>query len=260
MTLESLRYDGAPQRRTQIMAALRRSGFLSVTDLAEQLGVSPMTVRRDLRRLAETGEAMLVHGGVSLPPDGPAGPTFALRAQAHPEAKRAVGRAAAGLVRPGDTIGVDSGTTAVAVAHALPDEFDGCLVTHSVPVLAHMLGRPRARVIGIGGELLHENQAMVGFAALDLLQRMRVRMLFLGASAVDERGVYARSEVELTAKHAVMDIADEIVLVVDGSKFTASAPVRVCAFDRIDTLVTDVDLPPAVADAARRSGTRLVRA
>ncbi|MER5455626.1 DeoR/GlpR family DNA-binding transcription regulator [Micromonospora sp. NPDC002389] len=260
MTLESLRYDGAPQRRTQIMAALRRSGFLSVTDLAEQLGVSPMTVRRDLRRLAERGEAVLVHGGVSLPPGGAAGPSYLHRAQVNPEAKLVVGRAAAALVAPGDTIGVDSGTTAAAVAHCLPDDFDGCLVTHSVPVLAQMLGRPRVRVIGLGGEVLHENQAMVGFAALDLLQRMRVRMLFLGASAVDARGVYVRSEVELTAKHAVMEIADEVVLVADGSKFDASAPVRVCAFDRIDTLVTDVDLPPAVADAARRAGTRFVRA
>lgn len=260
MALESLRYDGAPQRRTQIMAALRRSGFLSIGDLAEQLGVSPMTVRRDLRRLADRGEAVLVRGGVSLPPGGPAGPGYASRAQVNPEAKLAVGLAAARLVQPGDTIGVDSGTTAAAVAHALPENFNGCVITHSVPVLAHLLGRPQARVIGIGGELLHENQSMVGFAALDLLRRMRVRMLFLGASAVDARGVYVRSEVELTAKHAVMEIADEVVLVVDGSKFTASGPVRVCAFDRIDTLVTDVDVPPAIAAATRRAGTRVVRA
>ncbi|HEY0698605.1 MAG TPA: DeoR/GlpR family DNA-binding transcription regulator, partial [Micromonospora sp.] len=180
MSVEPSRPESAPRRRTQIMAALRRAGFLSVAELSAQLGVSQMTVRRDLRQLAEANEVVLVHGGVGLPPGGAAGPGFASRAQLHAEAKLAIGAAAARLVRPGDTIGVDSGTTAAEVAQALPAEFDGCVVTHSVPVLAHMLSRPRARVIGIGGELLHDNQAMVGFAALDLARRLRIRTLFLG--------------------------------------------------------------------------------
>jgi DeoR/GlpR family transcriptional regulator of sugar metabolism len=258
--MESLRYDSAPLRRSRIMAALRRAGFLSVLDLSAQLGVSSMTVRRDLRRLAASGEVVLVHGGVSLPPGGVAGPGFASRALAHTEAKLAIGAAAARLVAPGDTIGIDSGTTAAEVAHALPADFDGCVVTHSVPVLGHMLSRPRARVIGIGGELLHDNQAMVGFAALDLVRRLRVRLLFLGASAVDERGAYVRSEVELSAKHALMEIADEIVLLADASKLVATAPVQVCGLDRIDTLVVDAPLPEDVAAAVRHNGIRLITA
>ncbi|MEU2611016.1 DeoR/GlpR family DNA-binding transcription regulator [Micromonospora sp. NPDC007271] len=256
--MESSRYESARRRRTEIMAALRRAGFLSVVDLSAQLGVSQMTVRRDLRQLAESNEVLLVHGGVSLPPGGVAGPGYATRAQSHAEAKLAIGRTAAGLVRPGDTIGIDSGTTAAEVAHALPAEFDGCVVTHSVPVLAHMLSRPRARVIGIGGELLHDNQAMVGFAALDLTRRLRIRTLFLGASAVDERGIYVRSEIELSAKHALMEIADEIVLVVDASKLTSTAPVQVSELDRIDTLVVDAALPGPLAAAVRRNGIRVV--
>ncbi|SCF47864.1 transcriptional regulator, DeoR family [Micromonospora matsumotoense] len=255
-----MRYDGAPLRRTHIMAALRRAGFLSVADLSAQLGVSPMTIRRDLRRLADNGEVLLVHGGASLPPGGAGGPGYTSRALSHADAKRKIGVAAARLVQPGDTIGVDSGTTAAEAAHALPEDFDGCVITHSVPVLAHMLSRPKSRVIGIGGELLHDNQALVGFAALDLVRRMRVRLLFLGASAVDERGAYVRSEVELSAKHALMDIADEVVLLADTSKLTASAPVLVCGFDRIDTLVVDGPLPDAAATAARRTGTRVLTA
>ena len=77
-----MRYDGAPQRRSHIMAALRRAGFLSVVQISEQLGVSQMTVRRDLRRLAEGGEVVLVHGGVSLPPGGTTGPGYASRQRA----------------------------------------------------------------------------------------------------------------------------------------------------------------------------------
>ncbi|MDT0528875.1 DeoR/GlpR family DNA-binding transcription regulator [Micromonospora sp. DSM 115977] len=260
MSVQTSRYESAPRRRTQIMAALRRAGFLSVAELSAQLGVSQMTVRRDLRQLAESHEVTLVHGGVSLPPGGVAGPGFASRAQTHTQAKLAIGAAAAALVQPGDTIGIDSGTTAAEVAHALPAEFEGCVVTHSVPVLGHMLSRPRARVIGIGGELLHDNQALVGFAALDLTRRLRIRMLFLGAGAVDERGVYVRSEIELSAKHALMEIADEIVLVVDASKLTATAPVQVCGLDRIDTVVVDAPLPEAVATTVRRNGIRVITA
>ena len=260
MSVQSSRYESAPRRRTQIMAALRRAGFLSVAELSAQLGVSQMTVRRDLRQLAESHEVTLVHGGVSLPPGGVAGPGFASRAQTHTQAKLAIGAAAARLVQPGDTIGIDSGTTAAEVAHALPAEFDGCVVTHSVPVLGHMLSRPRARVIGIGGELLHDNQSLVGFAALDLTRRLRIRMLFLGASAVDERGVYVRSEIELSAKHALMEIADEVVLLVDASKLTSTAPVQVCGLDRVDSMIVDAPLPEVVATAVRRNGIRVITA
>jgi len=253
-----LRYEAAPRRRAAIVDALRRSGHVSVSQLSGRLGVSEMTVRRDLRRLAETGEVLLVHGGASLPPGSRANPAFSARSRENAEAKRRVGAAAAALVRPADTVGIDAGTTALEVANALPDDFAGCVVTHSVPVLATMLGRPAVRVIGIGGELFHDNQAMIGPSATQFIAGLRLRLLFLGVTALDERGVYVRSELELAVKKALIDAADEVVLVCDSSKQDSSGTVRVCGLERLDTIVVDAPLRGAVAMAARRNGTRII--
>jgi len=99
---------------------------------------------------------------------------------------------------------------------------------------------------------------MVGGRAAEQLRGLRLRLLVLGAGAVDAEGVYARSQIELEAKRVLLEIADEVVLVADAGKLTASAPVRVCGLDRVDTWVVDRPLPAALAETTRRNGSRVV--
>lgn len=260
MTSRALRYESARERRELILEALRSNGFLAVADLTHELGVSDMTVRRDLRKLAEVGEARVVRGGVSLPHGafGPAG--FSGRANTHTDAKRGIAAAARELVGAGDTIAIDAGTTAYELGAALPDGWGGCVVTHSVPLLHLMLDRPTARVVGLGGDLFAESQAFVGPMTVDAAARVRVRTFFLGAAAIDERGIYVAMDVERPTKQALMDIADEVVLLVDHGKFRTSAPVRLCPLARLHTVVTDRPPGAAVSERLTTEGIRLVLA
>ncbi|MBB3664239.1 MULTISPECIES: DeoR/GlpR family DNA-binding transcription regulator [Prauserella salsuginis group] len=249
-----LRYDDAPARRGVILEQLHTAGFLAISDLSKQLGVSDMTVRRDVRRLERDGKVRVVHGGVSLPPaDQP--PAFEGRVRARHEAKQRIGAHAAGLLAGSDTIAVDAGTTPYELALALPDDFAGSVVSHSVPVLQRMLSLPAARTVALGGDLNHDSQAFVGPITVDTAAQLRVKTFFLGAAAVDERGVYVATDRERPTKLALMDIADRVVLLADHSKFDAAAAVLLCPLSRLDTVVTD--RRPALADLFDGAGVQL---
>ncbi|MGN6688068.1 MAG: DeoR/GlpR family DNA-binding transcription regulator [Actinomycetales bacterium] len=256
----SMRYDRAPDRRARILETVAAHGFVSVTALAADLGVSDMTIRRDLRRLSAAGEVRVFHGGVSLPHATLRTSEFVSRAESNAEAKSRVSERAAQLVREDDVVAIDAGTTAFGVVTALPPSFRGTVVTHSVPAIQHLLHRPDARLVGLGGELYPPSQAFVGQAAVDQAQHVRVRVLILGAAAVDARGVYAEADVERSVKLALIDAADDVVLVVDSTKFTARASVRLCGLERLTHLVTDAPPPPALRRQLRQDAVEVILA
>jgi DeoR family fructose operon transcriptional repressor len=258
VSLESMRYDTAPGRRQLIMERLRETGFISVADLTHDLGVSDMTVRRDLRKLEQQGEVRVVHGGVSSLHGPMHTPAFVSRASMDASAKKAIANTARTLVGDTDTIAIDAGTTTYALAQVLPHSYEGTIVTHSVPVIQLLLNRGQGRVVGLGGELLHESQAFAGQMTVDAARGLRVTTLFLGAAAVDERGVYVATDNERPTKLALIDIADQVVLLADHTKFAASAPVLLCPHERITTLVTDTEPSRAAAEHLRTTGTRII--
>lgn len=258
MSDAALRYDAAPRRRDVILERLRANGHVSVSEVSQALGVSEMTVRRDLRRLAESGDVTLVHGGASLPAGSHGRPVFGARALVNAEAKRRIGAVAAAMVAADDTVGIDAGTAALEVAHALPDDFPGCVVSHSVPVLAALLPRLATRVIAIGGEMSHDNQALIGPSAAHFVRDLRLRLFMLSVTSIDDRGVYVRSELELSVKRAMLDVAQDVVLVCDAGKEGGPGTVRVCDLDRIDTVVTDAPMSEALTRRLHTAGTRVV--
>jgi DeoR/GlpR family transcriptional regulator of sugar metabolism len=244
-----MRYEAAPARRQAILDRVRATGFCSISDLAADLAVSDMTVRRDVRRLDDLGEVRAVHGGVSMPP----GQDFGARAHTNAGSKGRIGAAAAALIRPGETIAVDAGTTAYALVNALSDGFTGSVVTHSVPVMQALLDRPGIRCVGLGGDLYAPSRAFAGPATVEAAARLRVRWCFLGAAAVDDRGCYGAYDLERPTKQALMDIADHVVLVADAGKFAESAPVLLARLDRLHTVITDAEPPRALRAALAKA-------
>jgi DeoR/GlpR family transcriptional regulator of sugar metabolism len=242
----ALRYDSAPARRQSILDAVKTSGFVSVTDLTRLLGVSDMTVRRDLRKLEQRGKVRVVHGGVSALTRPLHSPTFAGRAETHADGKRVIGEAIARDVSADATIAIDAGTTTYAAVQALPDTFHGTVVTHSIPVMQLLLHRELRRVVGLGGELLPDSQAFIGPRTVDAVKGLRVQTLLLGAAAADHRGIYVASDNERPTKLALMSIADRVVLLLDATKFASGAPVLLCTWDAISTLVTDAPVPSKI--------------
>lgn len=257
MPEEPLPRRSATARREEILRRLHAAGFLSVTALTHDLGVSDMTVRRDLRLLEAAGQVRVVHGGASLPHGVLRTADFASRGHRESSAKQRIARHAVSLAGPGSTLVVDAGTTPYELAAALPDSFDGTVITHSVPVLQRSLHLESARVIGLGGELLGDSQALVGPAAVEALTGLRADFAFLGAAAVSPRGVYVARALERPTKLALMEAADRVILLVDHTKFTARAPVRLAPLEALDVLVTDARPPRDVASALRAAGVEV---
>lgn len=258
MTTAATAHRTGIARREEIMRRLQAAGFVSVTHLTRELGVSDMTVRRDLKRLAEAGELRVVHGGASMLHGTLRTADFASRGERELQAKRRIARRAIDIIEPGATIAVDAGTTSFELAAALPESFDGCVITHSVPVLQHMLHLPASRVIGLGGELLADSQALVGALTVQALSGLHADAVFLGAAAVNGRGIFVATDHERPTKQALCDIADRVVLLADHSKFSASAPVRLAPLGLVDVLVTDAPVQPVLGAALRDAGVAVV--
>ena len=252
------RRESGPQRRERILALMRVNGFQSVTQLVELLDVSDMTIRRDLRRLAEEGEVRVVHGGASLPHATLRAADFTRRGQYKQSAKQHIGRAALATVAPHATIGIDAGTTTFEIAAALPVTFTGTVISHSVPVLQHMRTYAGARVIGLGGELLSWSQAFVGSAAINALAELHADTVFVGAAAVGASGLFVATDRERPTKRALMASTDRVVLLADRTKFSAAAPVRLCPWDEIDLLVTDAEPPAEIARSCAKAQVEII--
>ena len=254
----TLRYLDAPERRRRIVQRLRDSAFVPVADLAATLSVSDMTIRRDLRLLEQSGDVRVVHGGASLRHGTLQTPSFLARADTQSTAKRRIAAAASAMVGPRDTLALDSGSTCFEMAAALVDVgFAGTLVTDSVPVVQRMLHHAQIRVVCLGGELVHERQALIGPAGIEQVARLRVDTFFLGAVAVDERGVYVNEEMEVATKVALMDAAAAVVLLLDSSKLAGSAAVVLCPLDRLTGVVTDTRPARRVGRWFRTAGVQV---
>ena len=217
-----------------------------------------MTVRRDLRRLAETGEVRVVRGGVSLSHGTLRTSDFLHRARAAADAKRLIATRAAELVLPGDTVAVDSGTSTFELAASLPETFAGSVITHSVPVIQLMLHRLKTRLIGLGGELVGPSQAFAGPMTVAAASQLKTRLFFMGTTAIDESGLYLHTDIERPTKEALMKSAQCVVLLAHSEKFQQTAAIRLCPLDRLGIVVTERRPPEPVATALAAANVKVI--
>jgi DeoR/GlpR family transcriptional regulator of sugar metabolism len=257
MEKSSPRCRSANQRRASILSALRAEGFLSVAQLSRMSVVSPMTIRRDLQRLEQDGQVRTVYGGacLSVPALHEAGRWVGAGAAD----EVGIGRRAAALVGPADTIAVDAGRLGFEVARALPEDFRGTVVTHSVPAIQLLMSRPRPpRVVGLGGELVTRISAFVGTGTVAAAQSVRVELFFLAADALDHRGAYARSDAEASVKRALLTVAGRSVVMARHDCFTDSAPLMLGPLGRFHALVTGERPPSRMERVLRGAGVDLL--
>lgn len=257
MEHSSLRYRNAAERRESMILALRTEGFLSIADLSRELGVSHMTVRRDLQHLEHSGQVRMVYGGASL--SLPAMHDSGRWVNSNAANESRIGKCAAALVGETDAVAIDAGRLGYEVARALPEEFRGTVVTHSIPVIQLLMSRSRPpRVVGLGGELVADRAAFIGASTVAAIAGVRVATLFLAADALDDRGAYAHSDAEASVKRALLQIAARTVVVARHDSFADSAPLLLGALDRVATLVTDQGPPNKLERALRQAGVHVL--
>ena len=235
------------ERRQAILERLGRDGKVVVTDLGSSLGVSLDTVRRDLQELADAGLVRRVHGG-ALPPAVGSRP-YAVRREQAPAAKAAIARATAGLLRDGQVILLDAGTTTLEVARHLHDDLHATVVTNSPPIAVALAEHPSVGVTMLGGTLDKESQALVGAATVDALRSVRADVLILGVCSLHpEMGITVLDLEESYVKRAMIANAVEVVAVSSAEKIGSAGPYVVGSVDELTHLVTEsssaLDLEP----------------
>lgn len=233
------------QRRTAEL--ILRQGSASVPELAKALGVSEATVRRDLDFLAESGLVERVRGGACRPRGARAeadAAAFDVVASQEPSEKRNIARAAAKLVRDGDVVAMDIGTTVFSMCQYLRNR-ELTVVTASLAVVRELAGSPGIDLIVMGGVLRPSYHSMVGVLTESCLRQVRVDVAFLGAAGVRSDGtVLDSTHSEVPVKRAMIDIATKAWLLADHNKFPGMGFLEVAPISRFSGLVTDRPLAP----------------
>jgi DeoR/GlpR family transcriptional regulator of sugar metabolism len=247
------------QRKAHILDLLRREGQVVARRLSQDLQLSEDTIRRDLRELAAEGLLQRVHGGAL--PASPAVADFALRRRVAPAGKAAIGRTAAAMVRPGQVVFVDGGTTAVQLARHLPRELEATVVTHSPSVAVELVEHRGVAVELIGGRLFKHSVVAVGAAAIEAIARIRADTYFMGVTGVHpEVGLTTGDPEEAAVKRTLCRFAAETVVLASHEKLGAASPFVVVPLSEVETLVVEPTTTDQVADAYRRLGLTVVLA
>ena len=248
----------APMRRSEIVRIIERDGFASVAAISDSLGVSEMTVRRDLDVLCDEDVVARTFGGAMRRERYDAEePALERRIAVNAAAKGAIARVAAAMVGEGETLGLDVGSTTLALAEILAARTDLRIFTNSLRAVA-VLGGSRSPVYVPGGKVREDELSIVGATAVDFLRDFEFDRTFLGVSGISERGVYDYSVEDTEVKRALMEQAGTVVLLCDAGKFARRALSRVAGLEGIDILVTDAAPPPPLADALAAADVEVV--
>jgi len=236
-------------RQEEILRILEMRERMSVTDLTDRLGVSEVTIRKDLTALEERGFLVRTRGGARRAEDRSRVFPMASRRSTRMSVKRLIGAAAARLVRAGETVFIDSGSTCLEVGRALTG-IDIRVVTNSLDLLGE-LARHGTAVIGVGGTLRHEAGSFIGPIAVESLRRFNIDRAFVGTSGITADGAFsAQNTFESDVKRAAIAQAARVAIVADASKIGQSAFSIFASPGDVHVLV--IDDTPASRDFAQR--------
>lgn len=246
------------QREMAILDELKVSGSCRIQDLARRLEVSEETIRRNVKKLAGRGLVRKVHGGVYLPDTIQEAP-FAQRMDENPDAKRLIAGQLARMIKNGDSLILDIGSTTAYVARALRGHHDLFVVTNSVAVAQMLATRNNNRVFMAGGELRAHDAGAFGREAIAFVRQFSVQYAVLSAAAIDaENGFMLFDLQEAEFSREIIQRSEKSIVAADATKFGRRAPVRVDDPGVVDTLVTDAAPPDDLAAYLAEAGVKVV--
>ena len=246
------------QRKKLLLARLAAEGQLVAKPLAHELGTSEDTIRRDLRELAAEGRLQRVHGG-ALPASAAMG-DLAVREQVSAADKVALGRFGASLVRSGQVVILDGGTTALQVARHLAPGVRATVVTHSPTVAIELAQHAGIEILMLGGRLFRHSMVNVGADVIAAASRLRADLFFLGATGVHpEAGLSTGDAEEAAVKRALHQRAAETVVLASSEKLMAASPFVIAPLAAASLLAVPRATPARVTRARRAGGVEVRR-
>lgn len=258
-TRDDARAQPPDVRRAELLRYLREHEGATVGELARVLGVSVVTIHRDLDRLARDGLVQRVQGGARVAGDVSEVSNWSRRRKTADVQKRAIAAHAARLVEHGETIFVDSSSTGLAFAEQLARRrgLGLTLVTNS-PGIAYRLDAPSIHIVVTPGELHQELRLICGHWTIEFLSRLKFSRSFIsGASLHHEQGLGSMTRYLADVLNAARAASGETIALVDSSKFERTSLLQIARVDELDLIITDDLIEPSVADAFAGVGARL---
>ena len=244
-------------RHNHLIETARKHGFVHVADIAAELGVSEMTIRRDLIELEREGTLSRTRGGAV--PDGEAAaivdqqePAFAARLRNHEDEKRRIARAAAELVDRRLSVALDVGSTTYLLAETLADRNAVKFFTSSLRS-ALLLGEAGREVYVPAGQIRGEEMSICGASAREEFERYWFDICFIGVSGITAEGMFDYSLDDSELKRVYLRRSDRKVLLCDSSKFHHMSLIKIADLQEIDLLISDTAPPPDIAAALAKA-------
>jgi DeoR family ulaG and ulaABCDEF operon transcriptional repressor len=237
----------AAERERAILELLERRGFVALRDLERSVDATPATLRRDLERMAGEGLLSRVRGGAKLPPPTArneraplqlAGVPFHENIRLNREQKEAIGRTAATLCDPGSAVMIDGGSTTLQMCPHLAG-LNLQVLTNSLHIVSALLPQAGTRIFVPGGAVFREQDIVLSPSGDDLMPRFHAPKLFMGAAAVGAQGLMQADVILVAVERRLIERAEEVIVLVDSSKFHGSSGNVVCARADVDVVVTD---------------------
>jgi DeoR family glycerol-3-phosphate regulon repressor len=244
-------------RQLKLLEVVRSHGSVTVEALADQLGVTLQTVRRDVQRLAEEGLLARFHGGVRVPSSTTENIAHQQRESLHAGGKAAIARAVAAAVPNDCSLIINIGTTTEAIARALLGHTGLRVITNNLNVAAIMSSNPRCEVIVAGGVVRTRDRGIIGEPAVDFISQFKVDIALIGISGIEADGSLRDFDYrEVKVAQTIIQHSREVWLAADHSKFMRPAMVELATLSQIDRLFTDQPppdpFPALLADAGVR--------
>lgn len=241
------------QRKQLILSRLATHGQIVAGELALELGTSEDTIRRDLRELAQQGKLQRVHGG-ALPASAATG-DLRVRQQVSTDEKPALGRFGAQLIKPGQVVMLDGGTTAIQVARQLPADLRATVITHSPNVAVELATHRHVDIIVLGGRLFRHSMVNVGASVIEAASRFRADLFFLGVTGVHpEAGLSTGDAEEADVKRALHARAAETVVLASSEKLLSASAFVIAPMKALSLLVVPDGTKPKTVAALRAGG------
>lgn len=251
------------ERHEQIIQLILQQQTVTVAELSERFSVSPVTIRSDLNQLAEKGKVVRTHGGARLGDERTRQEySISIRQRSNAAEKQWIGKLAASLVQSGESILLDASTTAIAVGQALKqrtDLYNVTVVTTGIWTALEMLGVDHLEVVLTGGRVRSSTGSIAGLIANDVLSRFHFHKAFLGGWGLSlEGGLMDSPLIEVEIKQAVVPRCQEVIAVVDGSKFGRPSLATIVPLSAISKLVTNEGAPSPFIRALRAQGVQIL--
>ncbi|MDL2219310.1 DeoR/GlpR family DNA-binding transcription regulator [Ruminococcaceae bacterium OttesenSCG-928-O06] len=244
------------ERIRQIAELASRDEIVTLNQLAQELGVSKATIRRDVDELYAQGLIQKTRGGIIFQKESsPLDPTYAMRLTVNMEEKNRIAKAARSYVQEGDNIMFDSGSTLLELAKELPVRKHLGIITYDLYVALELINKEYVDLLMIGGVFRRQYFGFHGYFAENAIRQMYAGVSFIGADAVDlQGGIMSHNQNDVPLKQCMIDNSQKTILLCDHTKFGSSAFIHVAPLSRFDIVITGRALEEKYVTAMREKG------